>query len=63
VGGLSIRSNHSDRPKLFTVNEEMSGLEESVRARVGNQSFGASSQASGARKQPLENKRESSVRS
>jgi len=63
VAGLSLPSGTPERPKLFTVNEEVSGLEESVRVRVGNQSIGASSQASGARRQALENKGESSVHS
>lgn len=61
VASLSLHSNNPERPKLFTVNEEVSGLEESVRARVGNLSIGASSQASGARRQAMENKGEGSV--
>lgn len=61
VASLSLHSNNPERPKLFTVNEEVSGLEESVRARVGNLSIGASSQASGARRQAMENKAEGSV--
>jgi hypothetical protein len=47
---LSLSTHNPERVKLFTVSEERSSLEESVRVlRMGprSQSFGASSHASG----------------